>query len=268
MMSIRRPWPILHRLVGAQQEVVRRRVVRERLAHGVEAFLDALRDRDLAFAREQLDRAHLAHVHAHRVGRAAELRVDRRRERGRGFLGGFVVGDHRLAHQQRLGIRCLLVHRDAHVVDHLHDVFDLLRIDDLARQVIVDLGVGQEALFLAARDQQLQLRLAILGRGRRQPDLELLGAGTGACLAGLARRLRGGGLGIDRLGGRAALTAGARTWPLAALIWRAWRRRRPGAAGRATTLSGGALTGCATLGMVLVGRTRLRVARGRLRLTA
>jgi hypothetical protein len=54
-------------------------------------------------------------------------------------------------------VRCLLVHRDAHVVDHLHDVFDLLGIDDLGRQVVIDLGVGEEPLFLASRDQQLEL---------------------------------------------------------------------------------------------------------------
>ena len=132
------------------------------------------------------------------IGRAAELGVDGRRERSGGFLGRFVVGHDRLAHQQRLGVRCLLVHRDAHVVDHLHDVFDLLRIDDLARQVVVDLRVGQEALLLAARDQQLELRLAVLGRGRRQPDFELLGAGARARLAGLARGSLGGGSGAWR----------------------------------------------------------------------
>ena len=42
----------------------------------LQAVLDALGDLDLAFARQQLDRAHLAHVHAHRVGGAAELGVD------------------------------------------------------------------------------------------------------------------------------------------------------------------------------------------------
>ena len=89
-----------------------------------------------------------------------------RRERRGGFLGGFVVGrDRGLGEQQRLGVRCLLVHRDAHVVNHVDDVFDLLRIDDLGRQVIVDLAIGEVALFLAARDQQLELRLAFVFLG-------------------------------------------------------------------------------------------------------
>ena len=160
--------------------------MRQRATHGIEAFLDALRDRDFAFARQQFDRAHLAHVHAHRVGRAAEFGVDGGRERLRGFLGGFVVGNDRLAHQQRLGVRCLFVHRDAHVVDHLHDVFDLLRIDDLGRQVVVDLGVGEEALFLTAGNQQLELRLPVFrGAGSSEFDLELLRLRLGRLLAGL-----------------------------------------------------------------------------------
>ena len=43
-----------------------------------DAFLDALGDDDFALAGEQFHRAHLAHVHAHRVGGAA----------GFGFNGG------------------------------------------------------------------------------------------------------------------------------------------------------------------------------------
>src|SRR5690606_8545675 len=57
--------------------------------HLVQAFLDALGDRDLAFAGQQLDRAHLAHVHAHRVGGAAALAVECG-QRGGGLLGGGV----------------------------------------------------------------------------------------------------------------------------------------------------------------------------------
>ena len=176
---------------------------------------------DFAFARQQFDRAHLAHVHAHRVGGAAELGVDRGGERLRRFFGGLVVGDDRLAHQQRLGVRCLFVHRDAHVVDHLHDVFDLLRIDDLGGQVVVDFGVGQEALFLAARNQQLELRLAVFRRAGRQLDLDLLGLFL-ACLAAGLLGLRRGNDGLPGHGGTglaapgATPCAGAAVLPLAA----------------------------------------------------
>ena len=47
------------------------------------------------------------------------------------------------------------MHRDTHIVDHVDDVFDLLRIDDVIRQVIIDLGVGQVTLFLAARTSRM-----------------------------------------------------------------------------------------------------------------
>jgi hypothetical protein len=49
------------------------------------------------------------------------------------------------------------MHRDAHIVDHVDDVFDLFGIDDVVRQVIIDFGIGQEALFLAARNELLEL---------------------------------------------------------------------------------------------------------------
>ena len=88
------PLAVLDRLVGV--EAAGRTWAGTPTGRGarIEAFLDALRDRDLALAREQLDRAHLAHVHAHRVGGAAELGVHRGGERGGGFLGGVFVGDH------------------------------------------------------------------------------------------------------------------------------------------------------------------------------
>jgi hypothetical protein len=60
-------------------------------------------------------RAHFAHVHAHRVGRAAELGVDRR-ERDLRFLVGLVVryGSRRgVVQKQRLRIGGLLVDRHA-----------------------------------------------------------------------------------------------------------------------------------------------------------
>jgi hypothetical protein len=44
------------------------------------------------------------------------------------------------------------VHRDAHVIDHADDLLDLLRIDDFIGQMIIHLGIGQVALFLAACD--------------------------------------------------------------------------------------------------------------------
>ena len=153
----------LYRLVMPQQQLVRSGIAAERNLDRLEAFLDALRDTYLALAREQLHGAHLAHVHAHRIGRAAEFRIEIG-ERGGGLLDSLLIGGGGgIGQQQRLRVRCLLVHRYAHVVDHVDDVFDLLGIDDLARQVIVDFRVREVALLLAAGDQQLELRLALVG---------------------------------------------------------------------------------------------------------
>ncbi len=149
-------------VVFLDQQLDRPRKTRERGLDLVEAFLDALGDRDLALARQQLNRAHLAHVHAHRIGRAADFGVDRR-EHGDGFFGrGVVIGGDRRFRHDRFGIGRNFVHLDAHVVDHADDVFDLLRIDDVVRQVIVDFGVRQVALLLALDDQGLDFGLLLL----------------------------------------------------------------------------------------------------------
>ena len=79
-------------LVGNfEQRLGRGREMHHVVLHLVEAVLDALGDFDFALARQQLDRAHLAHVHAHRVGRATELGVNAGESRF-GFLGGIVIG--------------------------------------------------------------------------------------------------------------------------------------------------------------------------------
>jgi hypothetical protein len=143
----------LHRFIVAQQQLVCAGIAAERDLDGLETFFDALGDADFALARQQFDGAHFAHVHAHRIGGAAELGIEIG-ESGGGFLDGFFVGGSGgIRQQQRFGIRRLLVHRNPHVVDHVDDVFDLFRIDDLARQMIVDFGVGEVALLLAARNQ-------------------------------------------------------------------------------------------------------------------
>jgi len=71
----------------------------------LQAAFDALGDLDFALARQQLDRAHLAHVHAHRVGGAAELGVDGGQRR-LGFLHGLLVRHRRrgFGHEQILGL--------------------------------------------------------------------------------------------------------------------------------------------------------------------
>jgi hypothetical protein len=90
-----------------------------------------------------------------------------------GFLGdGLVIaggGRGRVGHEQGLGIRRNLVHLDAHVIDHADDVFDLFRIDNVVRKVVVDFGVGQVALFAALDDELLDFGLLFLILDRHDP---------------------------------------------------------------------------------------------------
>ena len=101
----------LHLLVLIQHELIGHRVARQRRTHRVQTFLDALRDANFAFARQQLDSAHFAHVHAHRIGRATEFGIDSG-ERSRSFFSGFFVDDDGLVQRQGFVLRCLLVHRE------------------------------------------------------------------------------------------------------------------------------------------------------------
>ena len=139
-----------------QERLDGRREVHHVILHLVEAVLNPLCDLDLTLACQQLDRSHFPHVHADRVGRAAKLGVDAR-EGGFGFLGSVIVRRSGVRQGNRLDVGHLLVHGDTHVVDHVDDVFDLFRVDDVVRQVVVDLRIGQVTLFLAAGNQFLQL---------------------------------------------------------------------------------------------------------------
>ena len=65
------------------------------VGHGLhqlaKTLFDALGNYDLAFARQQLYRAHFAHVHAYRVGCAARF-VFHGSEGGGRFGGGNIIG--------------------------------------------------------------------------------------------------------------------------------------------------------------------------------
>jgi hypothetical protein len=132
----------------------------------LEAFLDALGDLDFAFAGEELDGAHLAHVHADRVGGAAEFGVDG----GEGLLGfgfGLLVvhdGGRDFGHQQVFGGRGHVEDLDAHVVEGADDGLDLLGVDEVVGQVVVDLGVGEVA-------RSLPRAIRVLSRVRRTSPL-------------------------------------------------------------------------------------------------
>jgi hypothetical protein len=102
-----------------------------------------------ALAGQQLDRAHFAHVHAHRVGGATELAVDRGQRRG-GFLGGLVVGG-----DCRVSLRLVSVSVRVSCTEMPMSLI-MLTMSSICSgstmsvgQVVVDLRIGQEALLLA-----------------------------------------------------------------------------------------------------------------------
>ena len=130
--------------------------------HRLAAGLDALGDGDFALARQQLDRAHLAQVHAHRIVGA----LDRL-----GAAGGDRGGARRLdefaaarppLRRRRLGgflLRLLGVLAvddvDAHLAEHRVHVFDLIGGDLLRRQHRVQLVLGDPAALLGDLDHPL-----------------------------------------------------------------------------------------------------------------
>ncbi len=132
-----------------------------------DAFLDALGDFDFAFASQQLDRTHFAHVHADRVGGATDIGFHGSQGSG-SFFGGSFVGII-IGQQQRIGIGCGFKNRDAHVVDHADNVFHLFRIGDILGQVIVDLRIGQIALLATAGDELFKTGLLLRFSGHNNP---------------------------------------------------------------------------------------------------
>ncbi len=136
---------------------------RDRFHHGHQAAFDALGNFDFAFARQQLYRAHFAHVHAHRVGGAAELAVHRGKGRLGFFLGFFLGRGGRdiVVEQQRLGVRRLLINRHTHVVEHRDHDLKRFGIHQLVGQVIRNLAVRQVTACLAQLDQCLETQAAL-----------------------------------------------------------------------------------------------------------
>ena len=130
---------------GAQ----RHRTFTDGADHALAAGLDALGDGDLALAREQLDIAHLAQIHTHRVvGPAVLLGLVR--------LGGSGSSSPRRNFLRR-GVFGLLVfhHIDAHFREHRHGVLDLFGGKLILGQGGVQLVIGDVAPFLAPRHHLL-----------------------------------------------------------------------------------------------------------------
>ena len=54
------------------------------------------------------------------------------------------------------------MHRNTHVINHADDVFDLFRIDDAVREVIVDFAISEISLLFALCNQELELGLLLV----------------------------------------------------------------------------------------------------------
>jgi len=145
--------PGLELVVPRNDRLERQRAFAQPADHHVAPGLDALGDGDLALARQQLDAAHLAQVHANRIVGAAEACLIH--IAGRFFLfrlfGFFDLDRRGFAVLGFLALDDL----DAHLVEVGHHVFDLLRAVLLGRQDGVQLVEGDVATLLAARDQPL-----------------------------------------------------------------------------------------------------------------
>ena len=164
--------------------------------HGLAAGLDALGDGDLALARQQLDRAHLAQIHADRiVGAIGGLLGGGLGfgHRGGGHHGARGLGGALLALRRFLGL-VGVDHVDAHVGQHRHGVLDLLGGHFLGGQHLVQLVIGHKAALLRGLEQLLDCSVghvehgAIMRLGRRL--LLILGFSGFGCHAMLLRSER------------------------------------------------------------------------------
>ena len=126
--------------------------------HRLAAGLDALGDGDLALARQKLDRAHLAQIHAHRIVGAVGgflgggLGLG---DRGGGNHGAGRIGGALLARGRRLLGLVGVDDVDAHVGEHRHGVLDLLGGYLLGGQHLVQLVIGDIAARLRGLDHLL-----------------------------------------------------------------------------------------------------------------
>jgi len=174
--------------------------------HRLAASFDALGDGDLALARQELDRAHFAQIHAHRiVSTLARLLGFRfRRCLGRDFdqlaaLGLFLFRFLACAFFL-LGIGLLgLDDVDAHLAHHREHVFDLFGGHLLRRHDRIELFIGDIAALLGALDHLLDG-----GVGQVEQRQRRIGRLGGLFLRRLTLFLRGNlGLGRDRFDARA-----------------------------------------------------------------
>ena len=144
--------------------------------HRLAAGLDALGDRDFAFARQQFHRAHLAQIHADGiVGALAGLGL---LDFGDGLLRDLdklVVGVVGLVFLFLVGVGLFgFGDVDAHVREHRHDVLDLFGRGGVGGQHFVELIEGHEAALLGLLDHLLDRGIGQVEQRRRRVGAILL----------------------------------------------------------------------------------------------
>ena len=113
-------------IVLLQQIGDRFRVLGDRALNLVDPVFDAFCDVNFAFAGQQFNGTHFAHVHADRVSGTPDFRFHAGQYLCSSFFRIFVSVVGGFSQQQIIGIRCFFHHLNAHVIDHLDDIFDLI----------------------------------------------------------------------------------------------------------------------------------------------
>src|SRR5690606_34931782 len=87
--------------------------------HVLEAVFDALGDFNFTLTGKQFDGTHFTHVHADWVCGATEIGIHRGERRFSFVFNVVIAGCHRsgVAHQQGVGVRSLVVDRNAHITE-------------------------------------------------------------------------------------------------------------------------------------------------------
>jgi hypothetical protein len=151
--------------------IERDRAFAQALDHSVPASLDPLGDGDLALAAEQLDRAHLAQIHAHGIVGAIDrfFLGNSGGESSGGIVAGYFLFLVLIGLLRLLAVFAsffVLDDVDAHLVQGGHHVFDLLRGHLVLGQRFVELVIGDVAALLGAREDLLDRRVVEIDQRR------------------------------------------------------------------------------------------------------
>ncbi|CSA69421.1 Uncharacterised protein [Vibrio cholerae] len=92
----------------------------------VNTIFNALGNIDFTFTCQKLNRTHFTHIHTYWIGGAANLTLYARKCRGGCFSSIFVSDGSIIAEGKIIGIRCGFHHLNAHVINHLNNIFHLL----------------------------------------------------------------------------------------------------------------------------------------------